>query len=174
MKAQALCIDERDDVADLHERLVAAHAELRAAESELNHVTKILSPVHATADTVSFQSEVSVLRARQELPAAEMRFTEAKAIWLELGPKYELARIAAAASLTTARNKARLPLLRKFVAALDAAKDAGEEIRAFDQETVRLGGSNPGHPFGQLLDDLPYRQGYASRVAELVKELERK
>ena len=63
-------------------------------------------------------------------------------------------------------------MLRRYADALEEARVIGDELLAFDLHTVRLGGSNPGHPFAQLLDDPPYRTGEATRVRNLVEQLE--
>ena len=165
-------INERLDVAELQSKLGEAQAELTAAEAELNLLTGILNPLSWSSTNTPSISELDAVRARQQEPFARERFLVAKAELLEIKPRYEQARAAALLAFTDARNRARLPILRRFADALEDARAIGDELLAFDLQTVRLGGSNPGHPFGQLLDDPPYRTGDATRVRDLVDRLE--
>ena len=164
-------IDEYPGVHELRTTLHEAEAELRASEEELDHLGNILNPLPWTSTHTPACNELDVLRARQQEPFARERYLVAKAAVLESKPRYEQARSEALRQFTDARNRARLPNLRRFSAALDEAARIGAEIRIYDQETARLGGSDPGHPFAQLLDDPPYRQGDATRVRNLVNEL---
>src|SRR5690242_5790455 len=95
-----VAVDQCEEVAELHGQLMEALAELKASEAELDQLNRILDPLPASADTTSsFQSEIETLRAHQQLPIAKMRFMEARAAWLELAPRYERARSAAAVRL---------------------------------------------------------------------------
>ncbi|MBK9949206.1 MAG: hypothetical protein IPP12_18780 [Nitrospira sp.] len=165
-------IDEQPNVAELTTKLAEAQAELNAAEAELNHLTAILNPLPASSTHTPNVSELEALRARQQEPFAHERYVLAKTAVLELRPRVEAARIEALRHVTDVRTRARVPLLKRFSMALDEAARIGEELAVFDQETVQLGGSNPGHPFAQLLDEPPYRQGDATRVRQLVDTLE--
>lgn len=166
-------IDEQPEVAELKTKLAEAQAELVAAEVERDHLYGILNPLPWSSTHTPNVSELDALRAHQQLPVAHDRYLMAKAAMLELKPYYEQARSAALAALNDARSRARLPLLRKFADSLDEARTIGDELTAFDQETVQLGGSTPGHPFPSLCDESPYRQGEATRVRHLVEQLER-
>lgn len=165
-------INERPDVVGLHLKLAEAQVAVAAAEAELNHLSGIINPMSWSSTNTPAFTELDVLKARQQEPFARERFLLAKAELLEIKPRYEQARAEAVRTLTIARNRARLPILRRFADALEVARTIGDELLAFDLQTVRLGGSNPGHPFGQLLDDMPYRQGDATRVRQLVERLD--
>jgi hypothetical protein len=166
-------INQGPELGDLKAKLVKAERELQAAEEELNSLSTILNPGLSTSSHTPNTTELDQLKARQQEPFARARFLEAKGAVLELKPRYEQMRLDVVRQLTDMRNRARLPLLKRFSEALDAAATIGDEILAFDRETVRLGGANPGHPFGQLIDERPYRQGEASRIREQVRQLER-
>lgn len=159
-------------VQELAAKLAEAQAELAAAEAELDYLSSILNPLPWTSTHTPAANELDALKALRQEPIARERYLMAKVLILEITPRYERARSEALRQLTEQRKRARLPLLRRFADALDAAKTIGDELLAFDLQTVRLGGSNPGHPFGQLLDDPPYRIGDASRVRVLVDQLE--
>ncbi len=166
-------IDDYPDVFELRVKLTEARAELKASEDELAHLHGILNPLLSSSSAAPMPTALDRLRAQQQRPFVEERHLLAKAVVLEIEPAYEHARAEAREQLNEARVQARLPLLRKFAKALEAAAAVGDELRSFDLETVALGGSDPGHPFAQLLDDEPYRQGDASRVRALVEKLER-
>ncbi len=165
-------IDEQPDVAELTTQLAEAQAELNAAEAELNHLTAILNPLPTSSERPSNVSELEALRARQQEPFAHERYVLAKTAVLELRPRVDAVRIEALRHLTDVRTRARVPLLKRFSMAMDEAARIGEELAVFDQETVRLGGSNPGHPFAQLIDEPPYRQGEATRIRDFVRVVE--
>lgn len=166
-------INEDPAVHELRTQLNEAQAELRASEEELHHHARILNPMPTSSTHNAFVSELDVLRAKQQEPAARMRYLEAKAQLLETQPRYEAARAEALRKLTEAREKGRLPLLKQFAMALDAAAEIGDKIRSFDEETVRLGGRPAEHPFAQLIDEPPFRPtGEASRVRREVERLE--
>ncbi len=171
-KISPVSVDSSAAVQELHAQLLEAEAELTAASSEVNALEAVISPLPSSSERFVRVSELDAIRARQQLPFAQERFFTARGSVLELRPRYQATRAEALRQLTDARNQARLPLLRQFADALDAAKTVGEELQAFDQETVQLGGSNPGHPFAQLLDEPPYRQGDATRVRQLIDTLE--
>lgn len=165
-------LDETPAVAEMKSKLDEAQAELVAAEAELNHLNRILDPLPASSDHTPNTSELDALRAQQELPVVRARHLMAKSAVLELKPRYQATRHEALQMLMAHRSATRSPLLRKYADALDQAAAIGYEILAFDQETVRLGGSSPGHPFAQLIDEPPYRMGDATRVRQSVNELE--
>jgi hypothetical protein len=165
-------IDDYAGVRELKAQLTEAHAELVAAEAELNHLHGILNPMPTSSTHAPTVSELEALRAKRELPFAQERYLLAKAAALEVQPQLEQARKKALQALTAERNRARLPLLQQFAGKLDEAKEIGEQILAFDLETIRLGGPTVGHPFGELLDDEPYRMGFASIVRTHVTALE--
>ena len=166
-------IDEHPEVRELRTTLHEAEAELRASEAKLDHLGNILNPLPWTSTHTPAVNELDVLKARQQEPLARERYLMAKAAVLESKPRYEQARREALRQFTDARNRARLPILRRFSTALDEAACIGDELLAFDLETVRLGGSNPGHPFAQLLSDPPFRVGDAERVRGLVTQVEK-
>lgn len=165
-------IDERPEVRELRTKLSEAEAELRASEEELSRLSSILNPPSTSATCTPDHNEVTILRARQQIPVARENFLLAKATVLELKPRYERARAEAVQALTAERNRSRLEILKRFASALEDARDIGDELLAFDLHTVKLGGSNPGHPFGELLDSPPYRVGLASAVRQYVERLE--
>ena len=166
-------IDEQPEIKDLKRQLDEAQAELTAAEAELDHIGNILNPLPLSTPHTPNVSELEVLRARQQEPFVRERYLLAKAAVLEIKPRFEQARSAALHSFNDARSRARVTMLRRFADALAAAKDIGDGIQAYDQETVQLGGSRTEHPFPQLLDEPPFRHGEATRVLRLVEELER-
>lgn len=165
-------IDDYPEVSELRIKLSEARAELKAAEDELAHLHSILNPLPSSSSAAPMPTAVDRLRAQQQRPFVEERHLLAKAVVLEIEPEYEHARAEARKQLNEARFETRLPLLRKFAKALEAAREVGDELRDFDQDTVMLGGQDPGHPFGMLLDEPPYRTGEATRVRALVDELE--
>lgn len=166
-------LDDQPEVAELKMKLAEAQAELVAAEGELNALNRILNPLAASSEHTPNVSEIDHLRAGQQMPIAHARYIEAKAAVLELKPRYETIRAEAVRQLTDARNRARLPLLRRFANALEAAKAIGDEIQNFDHETRQLGGAQVAHPCAWLIDELPFRYGECWRVSRLVEELER-
>ena len=166
-------VSEVPQVQELATKLTEAQTELAAAEAELDHLSSILNPLPWSSTHTPTFSELDVLRARHQEPFARERYLMAKAAVLESKPRYEQARSEALRQFTDARNRARLPILRRFSTALDEAVRIADELLAFDQETVRLGGSNPGHPFAQLLSDPPFRVGDAERVRGLVTQVEK-
>ncbi|MDR4469107.1 MAG: hypothetical protein MRJ68_12570 [Nitrospira sp.] len=160
------------EVQELAAKLAEARAEFGAAEAELDHLARILNPAPASSTHNAFVSELDVLKAQQQEPIARERYLLAKAQVLEMTPVYERTRAEALKRLTEARKKGRLPLLKQFAMALDAAAEIGETIRSFDEETVTLGGRAVEHPFAQLIDEPPYRPvGEASRIRRMVDEL---
>lgn len=165
-------IDEQPEVAELKAKLAEAHAELVAAEAELDHLNGILNPLPWSSTHTPNVSELETLRARQQLPIAQERYLMAKVAVGEIQPRYEQARSAALSALNDTRSRARLPILQRFADALDRAKAIGDELTTFDQETAALGGRAPEHPYPVLCDERPYRQGEATRVRQLVEQLE--
>lgn len=165
-------IDEQHEVADLKAKLAEAHAELVAAEAELDHLHGILNPMSWSSTHTPNVSELDALRARQQLPIAHERYLMAKVAVQETQPRYEQARAVALRAFMDARNRARLPILQRFASSLEAARAISDELIAFDQETVQLGGRPVDHPLPQLSDELPYRHGEATRVRQLVEQLE--
>ena len=167
-------VDDQPEIQELKIKLIEAESELVAAQAELEDLSAILNPPLATSVCTPTITELEALKAGQQLPFARERYLIAKASVLEIRPTYERARGEALKACTDARSRARLPILRKFADALDDAKAIGDELLAFDQETVRLGGSPAGHPFPEFQDELPYREGWASCVRRIVKELEQR
>ena len=168
------CIDELPEVLELKLKLSEAQAELLAVQDELTHIQSILSPLPWSSSASPMPTELDMLRARQAEPFTNERLLMAKATILELTPQYEHARLSAREQLNEARHQARLPLLRKFARAIEAAQEAGHALRDYDFQSIQLGGQNPGTPYGLLLDELPYREGELSRVRVLLEELERR
>lgn len=165
-------ISEMPQVRELAAKLAEAQAKLATEEAELDRLFGLLNPLPTSSTCSPNLDELGQLKAQQELPVARERYLTAKAAVLETKPRYEQARLEALRKLTDARNRARLPLLRQFADALDAAKVIGEEIQAFDRETVRLGGYAVEHPLPWLIDELPWRHGEASRIRQEVERLE--
>ena len=167
-------VDSVPEVRQLKDKLDAAKAELEAAESELDHLHKTLNPLPATSEPAAPVSEVELLKAQHNIPFARERFLIAKAQVLEDQQAYDKVRREAVQRLNTSRSRARLPFLRRLADALEEAAEVGNALTEFDLETVALGGNSPGHPFPDLSDSPPYRQGIASRVRQLVNELEQR
>lgn len=172
-KTSIVSVDSHAAVQELHTQLREAEAELVAATGELNALERIITPLPSSSECGATATELDTIRARQQLPFAQERFFMAKASVLELRPRYDAARHEAVQTFTAARNKARLPILQRLASSLEATRVIGDELTAFDRETQELGGSAPGHPFPSLCDEPPYRQGEATRVRQLVEQLER-
>lgn len=150
----ATAVMDRPQVVEAKTGLDAERERFKKAKDYLDKIENTLAPSLTTATSpVECADEIAMIRARAALPQAQQMYWEAEVTLKAAERSFQQAVEAGAKSVTLARQEPRRVLVRELFDRLDEAKTVAEEVAAYDEETTRLGGKAPAHPFSELLGD---------------------
>ena len=150
----AKAVQDRPKVQAVKAELMQARAAQTEALNALNGLEQTVAPETTSASSaVCVRDEIAVIRARAALPQARQVYWEADIVLKNTERQAQTVLEADTQLLDQARVAARRGLMQELFKRLDVAKEIAEEIRVYDEQTTRLGGRAPSHPFIELLDE---------------------
>lgn len=152
-------LDEHTSVHDDPE-VMQAHAAFTAAREQYEPIAaRVRELDRLCAPDTEHPDRLAQVRAQAALPAARLELWEREAA-LEQARMAHLQAVAAATRvLEEARREPRKQMIRQLLDVLHDAQKIANDIQAFDDQTMALGGKPPLAPIGELLSG-PYQQSF--------------